>query len=71
MGAILENDSSQNWYHETLNNAAHWLKENNPFFKPYRNVILHTNQMVHELFFQQQEFLIQLIYKLLLLQIIL
>jgi hypothetical protein len=35
MGAILDNNSNQNWYHESLNNAASWLKDNNPFFKPY------------------------------------
>jgi hypothetical protein len=32
MGAILENDSNQNWYyHETLNDIALWLKNNNLF----------------------------------------
>ena len=44
MGAILENNSNQNWYHESLNDAALWLKNNNPFFKPYAYVILHTNE---------------------------
>ena len=44
MGAILENNSNQNWYHETLNDAARWLKENNPFFKPYKQITLHSNQ---------------------------
>jgi hypothetical protein len=44
MGAILENNSNQHWYHETLNDAACWLKNNNPFFKPYHHITLHTNQ---------------------------
>src|ERR1700722_15517243 len=44
MGAILEDNSNQNWYHESLNDAAYWLKNNNPFFKPYNNITLHTNQ---------------------------
>src|SRR6266511_242912 len=44
MGAILENNSNQHWYHETLNEAAYWLKNNNPFFKSYNHITLHTNQ---------------------------
>ncbi len=44
IGAILENNSNQNWYHETLNDAANWLKNNNPFFRPYKYITLHTNQ---------------------------
>ena len=44
MGAILENNSNQNWYHESLNDAAYWLKNNNPFFKLYNHISLHTNQ---------------------------
>src|SRR6266542_6770964 len=42
--AILENNSNQNWYHETLNDAANWLKNNNPFFILYKHINLHTNQ---------------------------
>ncbi len=44
IGAILENNSNQNWYHETLNDAANWLKNNNPFFRPYKHITLHINQ---------------------------
>ncbi len=44
MGATLENNSNQNWYHESLNDAAYWLKNNNPFFKLYNHITLHTNQ---------------------------
>src|ERR1043165_9490286 len=44
MGAILENNSNHNWYHESLNDAALWLKDNNPFFRPYNHIVLHTNQ---------------------------
>jgi len=44
IGAILENNSNQNWYHETLNDTANWLKNNNPFFRPYKHITLHTNQ---------------------------
>src|SRR5439155_14324065 len=28
----------------SLNDAAYWLKDNNPFFKPYKHIILHGNQ---------------------------
>ena len=70
MGAFLENNSTQNWYHESLNDAAYWLKDNNPFFKPYKHIILHGNQNNSRIDFQQQEFLIQLIYNLLLFQIV-
>ena len=44
IGAILENNSNQNWYHETLNDVANWLKNNNPFFRLYKHITLHTNQ---------------------------
>ncbi len=45
MGAILENNNSnQHWYHESLNGAALWLKNNNPYFRPYNHIVLHTNQ---------------------------
>ncbi len=40
IGAILENTSNQNWYHESLNNAAYWLKNNNPFFRLYKHITL-------------------------------
>ena len=44
IGAILENNSNQYWYHETLNQASYWLKNNNPFFKLYNHISLYTNQ---------------------------
>ena len=44
MGAILENTSNQNWYHESLNDAAFWLKNNNPFFRLYKHITLQVNQ---------------------------
>ncbi len=42
--AILENTSNQNWYHESLNDAAYWLKNNNSFFRLYKHITLQVNQ---------------------------
>ena len=41
VGAILDNNSNQpnSWYHPSLNDAAIWLCNNNPYFKPYQTVI--------------------------------
>jgi len=43
MGAILENTSNQNWYHESLNDTAFWLKNNNSFFRLYKHITLQVN----------------------------
>ncbi len=44
MDAILENTSNQNWYYESLNDAAYQLKNNNTFFRLYKHITLQVNQ---------------------------
>lgn len=39
VGAILNNNNSNSWYHPSLDNAATWLHNHNPYFKPYKNLI--------------------------------
>ena len=39
IGAILSNNQSNSWYHPSLNNAATWLRNNNPYFKPYQTLV--------------------------------
>jgi PIF1-like helicase/helitron helicase-like protein len=40
IGAILNNNNqSPNWYHTSLDNAATWLCNNNPYFKSYQTLI--------------------------------
>ena len=39
VGAILNNNHSNSWHHPSLDNAATWLRNNNPYFKPYQNLI--------------------------------
>jgi hypothetical protein len=40
IGAILSNNNqSSNWYHTSLDNAATWLRNNNPYFKPYQTLV--------------------------------
>ena len=56
--AILENNLNQNWYHKTLNDAANWLKNNNPFFRPYKHITLHINQNGSRVVFSTAKFLI-------------
>ncbi|PKY53741.1 hypothetical protein RhiirA4_472113 [Rhizophagus irregularis] len=41
VGAILANNNSNSWYHSSLDNAATWLCDNNPYFKPYKTLINH------------------------------
>jgi len=38
VGAILSNHSNS-WYHSSLDNAAIWLRDHNPYFKPYQTLI--------------------------------
>ncbi|GBC40545.2 PIF1-like helicase domain-containing protein [Rhizophagus irregularis DAOM 181602=DAOM 197198] len=39
IGAILNNNQSNSWYHSSLDNAARWLRDHNPYFKPYQTLI--------------------------------
>ena len=39
VGAILNNNRSNSWYHPSLDNAATWLCNHNPYFKPYKTLI--------------------------------
>src|SRR2546423_1837661 len=39
VGAILSNNRSSSWYHSSLNDAATWLCDHNPYFKPYQTLI--------------------------------
>ena len=39
IGAILNNNQSNSWYHPSLDNAATWLCDNNLYFKPYQTLI--------------------------------
>ena len=40
IGAILSNNNQSNsWYHPSLENAATWLRNNNPYFKPYQTSV--------------------------------
>ncbi|GES97445.1 Pif1-like helicase domain-containing protein [Rhizophagus clarus] len=39
VGAILDNNQPNSWYHPSLNDAAMWLRNNNPYFRPYQTVI--------------------------------
>ena len=42
IGTILNNNQSNqsnSWYHPSLNNAAIWLRDHNPYFKPYQTLI--------------------------------
>ena len=41
IGAILNNNHSNSWYHPSLDNAATWLRDHNPYFKPYNTLINH------------------------------
>ncbi|CAB5380972.1 unnamed protein product [Rhizophagus irregularis] len=41
IGAILSNNQSPNWYHTSLDNASVWLRNNNPYFKPYQTLANH------------------------------
>jgi Cdc6-like AAA superfamily ATPase len=35
----LSNNNSNSWYHPSLNNATVWLRDNNPYFKPYQTLV--------------------------------
>jgi hypothetical protein len=39
VGAILNNNQSNSWYHSSLDNAAIWLQNHNPYFKPYQTLV--------------------------------
>ena len=39
VGAILNNNHSNSWYHNSLDNATTWLRDHNPYFKPYQTLI--------------------------------
>jgi hypothetical protein len=39
IGAILSNNQSNSWYHPSLNDATAWLRNNNPYFKPYQTLV--------------------------------
>src|SRR5205085_7073822 len=39
IGAILSNNNSNSWYHPSLNDAAIWLRNYNPYFKPYQTSV--------------------------------
>ena len=39
VGAILSDNHSSSWYHPSLNDAATWLRNHNPYFKPYQTLI--------------------------------
>ncbi|GBC04726.1 hypothetical protein RclHR1_05830004 [Rhizophagus clarus] len=39
IGAILNNNYSNSWYHPSLDNAATWLRDHNPYFEPYKALI--------------------------------
>jgi len=39
IGAILSNNNSNSWYHPSLNDAAIWLRNHNPYFKPYQTSV--------------------------------
>jgi hypothetical protein len=40
VGAILSNNNRSNsWYDSSLDDAAAWLRNHNPYFKPYQNLI--------------------------------
>ena len=40
IGAILNNNQSNpSWYHPSLDDAARWLQNNNPYFKPYQSLV--------------------------------
>ncbi|GBC21999.2 DNA helicase PIF1, ATP-dependent [Rhizophagus irregularis DAOM 181602=DAOM 197198] len=41
IGAILSNNNSNSWYHPSLNDAAIWLRNHNPYFKPYQTLVNH------------------------------
>ncbi|RHZ83522.1 hypothetical protein Glove_91g66 [Diversispora epigaea] len=43
IGALLENNNIQSWYHPTLLTAASWLHQNNDFFKTYDHFYNHGN----------------------------
>src|SRR5581483_11713370 len=38
IGALLSNNQSNSWYHPSLDIAATWLRNNNPYFKPYQTL---------------------------------
>src|SRR2546430_1809906 len=39
VGAILSNNHTNSWYHPSLDNAATWLRNHNPYFRPYQTLI--------------------------------
>ena len=39
VGAILSNNHTNSWYHPSLDDAATWLRDHNPYFRPYQTLI--------------------------------